>query len=73
MKVNDISWKLDSMADATFLDAEARKSAKDAAYFLRELSARLGEGSEATVHDLLHAVHTLEMDRDEWKYKAENL
>ncbi|MBI6727305.1 hypothetical protein YA0089_27195 [Pseudomonas viridiflava] len=72
MIVNDIGWKLDSVAESPVITNVTREAAREAAYFLREANVLLGMGSEATVSDLLEAIRKIEQERDELKEKLES-
>lgn len=56
MKLTDICWKLDGLADSSVTEATARTAARESAYALREISNLFGVDPAGSVADALATI-----------------
>jgi hypothetical protein len=60
MKLADIFWKLDGIADSTVISDETSTAARDAAYALREVTRALGVDPALGASGIVAAVEALQ-------------
>jgi hypothetical protein len=60
MKLADLFWKLDALADSTVLSDEASTAARDAARTLREVARTLGVDTTQGADSISAAVEALQ-------------